>query len=84
MTRVVLHSIAFQYFPEESRRRITAAMESAGSAAALASPLVWLRYEHDPDDERTTLRLRTWPGQESLLAYCHPHGSVVHWVAGSD
>jgi hypothetical protein len=84
VTRVVLHSIAFQYFPEESKRRIAAAMAGAGAAATSASPLAWLRYEHDSADERITLRLRTWPGQERLLAYCHAHGSVVHWVDGDD
>ena len=84
VTRVVLHSIAFQYFPEETKRRIAAAIEDAGTAATAAAPLAWLRYEHDAGEERITLRLRTWPGQESLLAYCHPHGSVVHWVHGSD
>lgn len=80
VTRVVLHSIAFQYFPEDTRRRIAAAMESAGAAATFASPLAWLRYEHDEGDERITLRLRTWPGYERLLAHCHAHGSVVHWL----
>lgn len=83
-TRVVLHSIAFQYFPGETKRRIAAAMATAGGAATGDSPLAWLRYEHDEADERITLRLRTWPGQESLLAYCHAHGSVVHWVEDSD
>jgi hypothetical protein len=82
VTRVVLHSIALQYFPEQSRRRISAAMECAGAKANLAAPLAWLRYEHDAGDERITLRLRTWPGHESLLAHCHPHGSVVHWLWG--
>jgi hypothetical protein len=84
VTRVVLHSLAFQYFPDETKRRIETAMASAGRAASRASPLAWLRFEHDPDEERLTLRLRTWPGQESLLAYGHPHGKVVHWVDGSD
>ena len=83
-TRVVLHSIAFQYFPRESKKRIYAMMAEAGAAAAAADPLAWLRYEHDRRDERITLRLTTWPGQESLLAHCHPHGSVVHWLDGPD
>jgi hypothetical protein len=80
VTRVVLHSIAFQYFPDETKTRIAAAMEEAGAAATSAGPLAWLRYEFDPDD-RASLRLRTWPGEERLLAYCHPHGSKVEWVA---
>jgi hypothetical protein len=80
-TRVVLHSIAFQYFPDDTKARIAAAMARAGSAATPGSPLAWLRYEHD-GGERITLRLRTWPGgEERLLAYCHPHGSEVDWLA---
>ncbi len=81
-TRVVLHSIAFQYFPREAKKRIHAMMAAAGAAATPGSPLAWLRYEHDRRDERITLRLTTWPGRERLLAHCHPHGSTVHWVDG--
>jgi hypothetical protein len=80
VTRVVLHSIAFQYFPEEAKRRIERALAEAGAAAAAEGPLAWLRYEHD-GGERISLRLRTWPGEESLLAHGHPHGSKVEWLA---
>ncbi|HYG48062.1 MAG TPA: DUF2332 family protein [Allosphingosinicella sp.] len=79
-TRVVLHSIAFQYFAPETKARIAAAMERAGSAASFAAPLAWLRYEHE-GGEAISLRLRAWPrGEERLLAYCHPHGSKVEWL----
>jgi hypothetical protein len=79
--RVVLHSIALQYFAEPAKARIGAALERAGAAATVASPLAWLRYEHDSGDERITLRLRTWPGgEERLLAHCHPHGSSIEWL----
>ncbi|HEX8223152.1 MAG TPA: DUF2332 family protein [Allosphingosinicella sp.] len=80
VARVVLHSIAFQYFPDQTKRRIAAAMAAAGETATSASPLAWLRYELAAGDERITLRLRTWPGEERLLAYCHAHGSEVHWL----
>jgi hypothetical protein len=78
VTRVVLHSIAFQYFPAGTKARIRAAMEAAGAAGA---PLAWLRYEYEPEDNRITLRLKTWPGEERLLAHCHPHGIEVKWLA---
>jgi hypothetical protein len=78
--RVVLHSVAFQYFPDAAKARIAAAIEEAGAAATETAPLAWLRYEHDPGDERITLRLRTWPGEERLLAHCHPHGSSIRWL----
>jgi hypothetical protein len=81
VTRVVLHSVAFQYFPQEVKERIAAALNAAGAGATRHAPLAWLRYEHDSGDEKITLRLRTWPGEERLLAYCHPHGSSIRWVA---
>jgi hypothetical protein len=82
VTRVVLHSIAFQYFPEAAKRRIVADLEQAGASATGETPLAWLRYEHD-GGERISLRLRTWPGgEERLLAHGHPHGSKVEWLAG--
>jgi hypothetical protein len=80
VTRVVLHSIAFQYFPAGTKARIAAAMAEAGAAATFAAPLAWLRYEFEPEDGNITLRLRTWPGEERLLARCHPHGSSVRWL----
>jgi hypothetical protein len=81
VTRVVLHSVAFQYFPEETKARIAAALAQAGAAATAEAPLAWLRYEHDAGDARITLRLRTWPGgEERLLAHCHPHGSSLRWL----
>lgn len=80
VTRVVLHSIAFQYFPEATKARIEAAMEATGTQASFAAPLAWLRYEHE-GGERIELRLRAWPsGEERLLAHCHPHGSKVEWL----
>jgi hypothetical protein len=79
-TRVVLHSIAFQYFPDGTKRRVAAAMAEAGGRATAAAPLAWLRYEHEPAEERIELRLRTWPGEESLLACGHAHGSEVNWL----
>ncbi|MEA3063310.1 MAG: hypothetical protein QOJ94_3091 [Sphingomonadales bacterium] len=79
--RVVLHSIAFQYFPAQTKARIATDLERAGAAAAPDRPLAWLRYEFDDRDEKITLRLTTWPGgEERLLAYCHPHGRSVRWV----
>jgi hypothetical protein len=83
LTRIVLHSIAFQYFPERAKARIAAALDQAGTAATEKAPLAWLRYEHDEGDERITLRLRTWPGEERLLAHCHPHGSSIRWLTGA-
>lgn len=80
-TRVLLHSVAFQYFPADTQARVAAAAEQAGRAATAARPFAWLRYEMVPGDPRYSLRLRAWPGGEDrLLAWCHPHGSEISWL----
>ena len=80
-TRVVLHSIAFQYFPQATQERIAAAIERAGAEAGSSSPLAWLRFEFLTADGKSSLRLRTWPGGEDrLLAWAHPHGKWVRWL----
>ena len=79
--RVVMHSIAFQYFPAGTQQRIAALVESCGAAAEEEGPLAWLRYEQQPGEEQASLRVRWWPGGEDrLLAWCHPHGATVDWV----
>jgi hypothetical protein len=76
--RIVMHSVAYQYFPPETQARVTAAIEAAGKR----EPLGWLRMEKRPEDERFSLRLRLWPGGEDrLLAWIHPHGSSISWLA---
>lgn len=78
---VVFHSIAFQYFPAETKNLIAAHMARAGGRATAAAPLAWLRYEsEDGGGKGITLRLTLWPGGEDrLLARAHPHGASVRW-----
>jgi hypothetical protein len=80
VTRVVQHSIAFQYFPPETQARVRTHIERAGAAARDDAPLAWLRFEMLPEDAKPSVRLRTWPGDERLLAWAHPHGSSVEWL----
>ncbi|HEY5720721.1 MAG TPA: DUF2332 family protein [Allosphingosinicella sp.] len=80
-TRIVLHSIAFQYFPQATQARIAATIARAGAEASASSPLAWLRFEFLTADGRSSLRLRTWPsGEDRLLAWAHPHGKWVGWM----
>jgi hypothetical protein len=78
--RVVFHSIAWQYFPAATRHRIEALVARLGGEASSQAPLAWLRYEQRPGDPKHSLRLRTWPGENRLLAWLHPHGADVEWV----
>jgi hypothetical protein len=79
--RVLMHSIAFQYFPLESQERITRHMEATGARSD--SPLAWLRFELDPESQkRFSLRLRLWPdGADQLLAIAGPHGTPIEWLS---
>ena len=81
---VVMHSIAFQYFPPATQARITAHMAAQGALATASSPLTWLRYELDVaagSGSPPTLRLQSWPGGEDRhLAYAHPHGASIRWL----
>lgn len=80
VTRVVMHSVAFQYFGPAAQARVARHIEAAGAAAGAAAPLAWLRFEKEPDADRYALRLRAWPGGDSLLAWTHPHGSRIGWL----
>ena len=73
--RIIMHSVAYQYFPAVTQARVTAAIEAADG------PRGWLRMEKGPGEETFSLRLRLWPGGEDrLLAWTHPHGRQVSWL----
>ncbi len=79
---MVLHSIAFQYFPAAAQARIAAHLAAVGAATTADAPLAWLRYEFDGTSAAAaSLRLRLWPGGDRLLARAHPHGARVEWLA---
>ncbi|TMJ20429.1 MAG: DUF2332 family protein [Alphaproteobacteria bacterium] len=81
VARVVMHSVAYHYFPVDRRGRIARHIEAVGAAASAGAPLAWLRYEENEGEGRFSLRLRTWPGEDMLLAWTHPHGQSVEWLA---
>src|SRR5690606_18385089 len=45
VTRVLYHSVMWQYLPQATRRAITAAMERAGAEATEERTLAWVRLE---------------------------------------
>ena len=81
VTRVLYHSIVWQYLPEPTRRAITAAMEQAGKQATAERPLAWVRLETNRATFRHELTVRFWPGEADpvMLAEAHPHGAWVEW-----
>ena len=82
-TRVLMHSIVWQYVPQDQQERVTAAMEAAGAAATPDRPLAWIMVEADRMVHRHQLTVRYWPGGEegTRLAWSHPHGAEIEWVA---
>lgn len=79
---VVLHSIAFQYFPADTQARIAAHMAGQGALASARAPLAWLRFELEAGEELPSLRLTLWPGgADRRLAWAHPHGARIDWLA---
>jgi hypothetical protein len=83
VTRVLYHSVMWQYLPETTRRAITAAMEQAGARAPTERPLAWVRLETNRETFRHELSVRYWPGGEEpvTLSEAHPHGAWIEWRA---
>ena len=81
-TRMLMHSIVWQYVPAEQQARVTAAMEAAGTSATPERPLAWVQVEADRTVHRHKLTVRYWPGgaEEVQLAWAHPHGADVEWL----
>ncbi|WP_231862591.1 DUF2332 domain-containing protein [Sphingorhabdus sp. M41] len=82
VTRVLMHSIVWQYLPQATKDRITSAMETAGKAAKLDKPLAWMSLETNRKTFSHELITRYWPGgeQPALLGRAHAHGAWVEWV----
>lgn len=82
VTRMLMHSVVWQYIQPEERARIEALMAEAGARATEEAPLAWVSLEADRDTHRHELAVRYWPGGEQWqnLATAHPHGAWVEWT----
>lgn len=81
LTRVLMHSVVWQYLPPESQARIRNAMQAAGERATPERPLGWVMMEPNRDLHRHEVRVRGWPGDRpmELVGFTHAHGA---WVEG--
>ena len=82
VTRVLFHSIVWQYLPDATQRAITEAMEAAGAKATAEQPLAWIALETNRKTFKHELWVRYWPGgaEAVKLAEAHPHGAWVEWL----
>jgi len=80
-TRVLMHSIVWQYVPADQQARVTAAMETAGARATPDRPLAWIALEANRTVHLHELVVRHWPGdgEPVMLARAHPHGASIDW-----
>ncbi|OAN65738.1 DUF2332 domain-containing protein [Sphingomonas sp. TDK1] len=81
VTRVLTHSVVWQYLSEAGQQRIADAMLKAGARATAERPLGWVMMEPNRDQHRHEVRVRAWPGDTpmELVAHTHAHGA---WVEG--
>ena len=80
MARMFYHTVVWQYLADDTKRRITAALERAGDAATEQAPLAWFRFEND-GGEGGPMCLTLWPwGETRDLGRADFHGRWVRWV----
>jgi hypothetical protein len=80
-TRVLMHSIVWQYIPPERQAMIESAMAEAGAQATAERPLAWIALETNRATFRHELKVRYWPGdgEPHLLGEAQAHGAWVRW-----
>lgn len=77
-TRVLMHSVVWQYLGAERQGRIAAAMRAAGARATPTRPLAWVRMEPDRDLARHEIWVETWPGDGARrIGLAHAHGAWI-------
>ena len=78
---VLFHSLVMMYLGDETRERLTGALERAGRMATDDAPFAWLGMELGGDE--ADVHLTIWPGGEKrLVAKAGYHGRPVRWLGG--
>ncbi len=82
VTRVLFHTVMWQYLPEPTRQAIRDMMNAAGALATPEKPLAWIQLETNRTTFRHELTVEYWPdgGELVQLAQAHPHGAWVEWM----
>ena len=82
-SRVLFHTVMWQYLPQATRDAIRQMMDTAGAKATPEKPLAWIRVETNRATFRHELTVKYWPEGNGVehLAEAHPHGAWVEWTA---
>jgi hypothetical protein len=81
VTRVLMHSVVWQYLPETVAERMRVAMNAAGERATAERPLGWVMMEPDRAFAHQVVRVKSWPGHAEwrMIATAHAHGTWVKY-----
>ena len=79
VTRVLTHSVVWQYLPDDSQNRIRAAMQASAERATAERPLAWVTMEPDRALGEQVISVKSWPGHGDweVLATAHAHAAWV-------
>ncbi|WP_226552730.1 DUF2332 domain-containing protein [Celeribacter naphthalenivorans] len=79
---LVYHTVAWQYFPQDTQDRGEALLAEAGARATEDAPLARLAMEADGHGPGAKLTLTLWPGgTEYDLGRFDFHGRWIDWIA---
>ena len=83
VTRVLMHSVVWQYLPADTATRVRAAMEAAGARATADRPLGWVMMEPNRAVAHQVIRVMSWPGhgEPTVLGVSHAHAAWVRYGA---
>lgn len=80
VTRVLLHTVVWQYIPPDKREALEALIAATGAAADHERPFAHLAVEGDGEPE-ARIDLAVWPpGETLLLGRADFHGRWVDWA----
>lgn len=83
VARVLMHSVVWQYLPDDSARRVRAAMTAAGARATPERPLAWVMMEPNRAIAHQVIRVMSWPGggEPTVLGVSHAHAAWIRYGA---
>lgn len=81
VTRVLMHTIVWDYLPAATKARIDAALTKAGASATAQRPLARLSIESDATRGSARIDLTIWPtGRTITLGRGDFHGRWAEWA----
>ena len=83
VTRVLMHSVVWQYLPDDTQARVRAAMLAAGERASADRPLAWVLMEPNRAIAHQVIRVMSWPGhaESEILGVSHAHAAWIRYGA---